>query len=70
MTVLPRTLLPRTLTQPVTRAMTRWFAKRAPKSDSATLNLRNVYIFFRREGLLFAVLLIITLLLVSTTVIT
>ncbi|WP_350656147.1 hypothetical protein [Psychrobacter sp. S1-30-MNA-CIBAN-0213] len=60
MTVLPRTLSPRTLTQPIKRAMARWFAKRAPKSDSATLNLRNVYIFFRREGLLFAVLLMIT----------
>lgn len=54
------TLLPRTLSQAFTSAMSRWFAKRAPKSDSATLNLRNVYIFFSREGLLFAVLLVIT----------
>ncbi|OLF39089.1 MULTISPECIES: DUF58 domain-containing protein [unclassified Psychrobacter] len=54
------TLLPRTLTQPMTQALARWFAKRAPKSDSAKLNLRNVYIFFSREGVLFAVLLIIT----------
>lgn len=54
------TLLPRPLTQPMIAALARWFAKRAPKSDSATLNLRNVYIFFSREGALFAVLLIIT----------
>ncbi|WP_227511579.1 DUF58 domain-containing protein [Psychrobacter piscatorii] len=40
--------------------MSRWFASRAPKNDSATLNLRNVYIFFSREGMLFAVLLVIT----------
>ena len=40
--------------------MSRWFAARAPKNDSATLNLRNVYIFFSREGMLFAVLLVIT----------
>ena len=38
----------------------RWFAKRAPRQDSATLSLRNVYIFFSREGALFALLLIIT----------
>ena len=53
-------LLPKALTVPVTSALSRWFASRAPKSDSATLNLRNVYIFFSREGLLFAVLLVIT----------
>ena len=53
-------ILPRNLTQPLTAALARWFAKRAPKSDSATLNLRNVYIFFSREGMLFALLLVIT----------
>ncbi|MDN3453145.1 MULTISPECIES: hypothetical protein [unclassified Psychrobacter] len=53
-------LLPKALTVPITSALSRWFASRAPKSDRATLNLRNVYIFFSREGLLFAVLLIIT----------
>ncbi len=53
-------ILPRPLNQALTTTMSRWFAKRAPKSDSATLNLRNVYIFFSREGLLFAVLLAIT----------
>lgn len=53
-------LLPKALTVPITSALTRWFASRAPKSDSATLNLRNVYIFFSREGLLFALLLLIT----------
>lgn len=53
-------LLPTALTAPITSVISRWFAARAPKSDSATLNLRNVYIFFSREGMLFAVLLIIT----------
>ncbi|WP_201592297.1 hypothetical protein [Psychrobacter sp. Pi2-51] len=52
--------LPKALTVPATSALSRWFASRAPKSDSATLNLRNVYIFFSREGMLFAVLLVIT----------
>ena len=53
-------LLPKALTAPITSVLRRWFDARAPKSDSATLNLRNIYIFFSREGLLFAVLLIIT----------
>ncbi|MGP5118648.1 hypothetical protein ACTXJF_01090 [Psychrobacter alimentarius] len=53
-------LLPKALTAPITSRLRRWFDARAPKSDSATLNLRNIYIFFSREGLLFAVLLIIT----------
>lgn len=53
-------ILPQSLTQPFISQFNRWFAKRAPKSDSATLNLRNVYIFFSREGLLFALLLLIT----------
>ena len=53
-------LLPKALTVPIKSKLSRWFASRAPKSDSATLNLRNVYIFFSREGMLFAVLLIIT----------
>ncbi len=53
-------VLPYALTQPITAAMSRWFAKRAPKNDSATLNLRNVYIFFSKEGALFALLLVIT----------
>jgi hypothetical protein len=53
-------LLPKALTVPATSALSRWFAARAPKSDSAVLNLRNVYIFFSHEGMLFAVLLIIT----------
>ncbi len=51
-------VLPESVKRPMTTAMARWFAARAPKSDSATLNLRNVYIFFSREGLLFAVLLL------------
>lgn len=53
-------LLPKALTVPIKSKLSRWFASRAPKSDSTTLNLRNVYIFFSREGMLFAVLLIIT----------
>ncbi|PYE38974.1 DUF58 domain-containing protein [Psychrobacter fozii] len=53
-------LLPKALTVPIKSKLSRWFASRAPKTDSATLNLRNVYIFFSREGMLFAVLLIIT----------
>lgn len=53
-------ILPKALTVPARSLLSRWFAARAPKSDNATLNLRNVYIFFSREGLLFAVLLIIT----------
>lgn len=52
--------LPKALTVPIKSALSRWFASRAPKNDSATLNLRNVYIFFSREGMLFAVLLVIT----------
>ncbi|WP_350559836.1 DUF58 domain-containing protein [Psychrobacter sp. CAL346-MNA-CIBAN-0220] len=53
-------VFPQALAQPITAALARWFAKRAPKSDSATLNLRNIYIFFSKEGALFALLLIIT----------
>jgi len=53
-------VLPRNLTQPLSAALARWFAKRAPKSDTASLNLRNVYIFFSREGMLFSLLLVIT----------
>lgn len=53
-------ILPQALTTPMTSALAGWFASRAPRGDSATLNLRNVYIFFSREGMLFAVLLLIT----------
>ena len=53
-------ILPKALTVPASSLLSRWFAARAPKSDSATLNLRNVYIFFSREGMLFALLLVIT----------
>lgn len=54
------TILPQTIKQPLVAMLSSWFAKRAPKSDSATLNLRNVYIFFSREGMLFVLLLTIT----------
>ena len=53
-------ILPKALTVPASSLLSRWFAARAPKSDSAMLNLRNVYIFFSREGMLFALLLITT----------
>ena len=36
-----------------------WFKRRAPVSRDITLNLRNVYIFLSKEGLLYAFLLII-----------
>lgn len=54
------TIFPQAIKQPLTAMFRRWFAKRAPRDDNATLNLRNVYIFFSREGLLFVLLLIIT----------
>ena len=54
------TVFTRHVSQPLTAMLARWFAKRAPKSDQTTLNLRNVYIFFSREGGLFALLLAIT----------
>ena len=37
-----------------------WFKRRAPVSRDITLNLRNVYIFLSKEGMLYAFLLIIT----------
>ena len=48
------------LTRLPKKMLARWFAKRAPRSDEAVLGIRNVYIFFSKEGLLFAVLLLIT----------
>ena len=54
------TVFTRRVSQPSKDMLARWFAKRAPKSDQATLNLRNVYIFFSREGGLFVLLLMIT----------
>ena len=48
------------LPKAVTNQTARWFAKRAPREDSTSLGLRNVYIFFSRSGLLFALLLLIT----------
>lgn len=56
----PPSAQPAKVASAVSGVLARWFAKRAPKSDSATLNLRNVYIFFSREGALFAILLVIT----------
>lgn len=37
-----------------------WFKRRAPINREATLNLRNVYIFLSKEGVMYAFLLIIT----------
>lgn len=53
-------IIPRTLSRPLMAIMAHWFAKRAPRNDFVTLNLRNVYIFFSKEGILFALLLLIT----------
>ncbi|WP_227431031.1 DUF58 domain-containing protein [Psychrobacter sp. I-STPA6b] len=48
------------ITRPFASRLQRFFANRAPHSDHTTLTLRNVYIFFSREGMLFALLLLIT----------
>lgn len=45
---------------PLSTKINAFFARRAPKSDSVSLGLRNVYIFFSRQGLLFALLMIAT----------
>lgn len=37
-----------------------FFAKRSPRQDELGLNVRNVYIFFSKQGLLFALLLVVT----------
>lgn len=42
------------------RLLLPFFARRAPKSDSFVLGHRNIYVFFCREGLLFALLLLVT----------
>lgn len=39
---------------------TRFFESRAPRRDDFTLGIRNIYVFFSRQGLLFLLLLIIT----------
>lgn len=38
----------------------RFFAKRAPRQDDVKLGLNNVYVFFSRQGVLFALLLLVT----------
>lgn len=48
------------LTNPLSTKINAFFARRAPKSDTVSLGLRNVYIFFSRQGLLFALLMIAT----------
>lgn len=37
-----------------------FFANRSPRQDKVTLSLSNVYIFFSKQGILFAMLLVIT----------
>ncbi len=37
-----------------------WFKRRAPMTQSARLTVRNVYIFFSKEGVMYALLLLIT----------
>lgn len=44
----------------LSQRLQRFFAQRAPRDDDSQLGMRNVYIFFSREGLLFAALLLIT----------
>ncbi len=44
----------------IERRVRRFFAKRVPCQDKLTLSIRNVYIIFSREGILFALLLLIT----------
>lgn len=49
-----------TPTNLIKNKLNEFFAKRSPRKDMASLGLRNVYIFFSRQGLVFAVLLIAT----------
>ncbi len=42
------------------KRMRRFFANRVPRQDNLTLTVKNVYIFFSREGILFALLLMVT----------
>lgn len=44
----------------INKRVRRFFSQRAPRKDSLKLGLKNVYIFFSRQGVLFALLLIIT----------
>ncbi|MFW2177696.1 MULTISPECIES: DUF58 domain-containing protein [unclassified Moraxella] len=37
-----------------------WFKRRSPRTTEAQLNLRNVYIFLSREGVMYVLLLVIT----------
>lgn len=43
-----------------TQKIQQFFAGRAPRSDQIRLGIKNVYIFFSRQGLLFGVLLLVT----------
>lgn len=52
--------LTRPLTNPIKNKLNEFFARRSPRKDTVSLGLRNVYIFFSRQGLLFALLLIAT----------
>lgn len=48
------------MTERVARVIEPWFKRRSPPSRDITLNLRNVYIFLSREGILYVLLLVIT----------
>lgn len=48
------------LSTPLQQKIQQFFAKRAPRQDDVKLGLNNVYIFFSRQGVLFALLLAIT----------
>lgn len=42
------------------QAIHRFFANRAPRSDDISFGLKNVYVFFSRQGVLFGLLLVVT----------
>lgn len=46
--------------QRIERNIEPWFKRRAPLGVETTLTIRNIYIFFSKEGLLYALLLLIT----------
>lgn len=44
----------------IQQAIEPWFKRRAPAGVEATLTLRNIYIFFSKEGLMYGLLLLVT----------
>lgn len=45
---------------PLKDKLNAFFARRAPRQDEVSLGINNVYVFFSRQGLLFALLLLVT----------